>query len=118
MALVLTDGAEKEARRIIASQNAFEVLGLNSVDVKRETILRQYEEKVAPLRRLVRNRLAMEAKAKLDHAKMLLLDDQLRLKELSKFKTAHLNDMRKREELRDLEARTRMLESRAAALSP
>ncbi|RNE98200.1 hypothetical protein TraAM80_08912 [Trypanosoma rangeli] len=117
MALTLADGVEKEARRIIASENAFDALALNPVDAKGEVVLRRYEEKVAPLRRLVRNRLAMEAKARLDHAKIVLLDDVLRAKELLRFNSQQRSAVQEREELKALEARTKMLEARAAALS-
>ncbi|ORC91434.1 uncharacterized protein TM35_000064390 [Trypanosoma theileri] len=117
MALVLSDGVEKEARRIIACENAFDVLEITPVNTKSEVVLRHYEEKVAPLRRLVRNKLAMEAKARLDHAKMLLLDDTLRAKELTRFNERQRIIIKEREELKALEARTKMLETRAAALS-
>ncbi|KAF8286818.1 hypothetical protein C4B63_64g433c [Trypanosoma cruzi] len=116
MSLILADGVEKEARRIIASENAFDALALNPVDAKGDVVLKRYEEKVAPLRRLVRNRLAMEAKARLDHAKVLLLDDALRAKELIRFNEQKRSAMKEREKLQTLEARTKLLELRAAAL--
>ncbi|CBH17989.1 uncharacterized protein TEOVI_000185500 [Trypanosoma equiperdum] len=118
MSLVLADEVEVEARRIIASQNAFDVLGICPTDIRSDAVLRCYETKVGLFRRLVRNRLAMEAKAKLDHAKMLLLDETLRAKELAKFNECQRKDMLTKEELRAVEARTKLLEQRAAALLP
>ncbi|KEG12856.1 hypothetical protein DQ04_01371030 [Trypanosoma grayi] len=117
MALILADDVEREARRIIATENAFDALALNPVDAKNEVVLKRYEEKVAPLRRLVRNRLAMEAKARLDHAKVLLLDETLRAKEVLKFNERQRGFIKGREELKAIEARTKLLEARAAALS-
>lgn len=116
MALVVSGDTEREAQRIIASKNAFEVLEVSPTECSRETVLRQYDEKSTPFRRLFRNKLALQAKARLDEAKMRLLDDHLRSKELASFTADQRDGIKDRAELTALEARTRMLEMRAAAL--
>lgn len=116
MALVVTSDVEQEARRIIAAISAFEVLQLNPRDCEKEAVVRQYETKAVLFKRLFRNRLAMQAKARLDDAKMRLLDERLRVKEMNTHDESKRDAMRVKYEISTLESRTQMLEMRAAAI--
>ncbi|KAK7197314.1 hypothetical protein NESM_000678400 [Novymonas esmeraldas] len=115
MALVISDEATREAERILACRNGFEVLELSPDNCTKEMVLEHYETKVALFKRLFRNRLAMQAKAKLDNAKMRLADTQLREKEAAAMKELQRDVHKDYAELQALEVRTRVLEMRAAA---
>ena len=114
MAIVLSSEQDQEAARILQCKNAFEVLKLKPTTfTSNDDIIKAYETLVAPFRKLIRNRLAMQAKARLDDAKLALCDAELRKKELGKFDTEAAVGQAERAELYALEARTRMLQARA-----
>ncbi len=113
MALVLSTELDQDATRILQSQNAFEVLKLKpTAFISNDEVVKAYETLVAPFRKLIRNRLAIQAKARLDDAKMMLCNPDLRRKELDKFFEVHAVVHAERAELQALEARTRLLEAR------
>jgi hypothetical protein len=116
MALVISDEVTREAQRILACQSSFEVLQLSPEKCTKELVVKQYEAKVALFKRLFRNKLAMQAKAKLDTAKMRLSDPKLREKEVGELKGLQRDVQRDYAELKALEDRTNVLEIRAAAL--
>lgn len=116
MALIISDEVTREAERILACRNSFEVLELHPSACTKEMVLEQYEAKAALFKRLFRNKLAMQAKAKLDNAKMRLADAQLREKEAAGLKEVQRDVQKDYVELQALEARTRVLEMRAATV--
>ncbi|CAJ1038266.1 hypothetical protein Q4I30_008134 [Leishmania utingensis] len=116
MALVISDEATQEAERILACQNSFKVLELNPSNCTKEMVLMQYETKASLFKGLFRNKLAMQAKAKLDNAKVRLADTQLREKEAAAFKALQHDVHKDYAELQALEVRTRVLEMRAATV--
>ena len=87
MALVISDEVTQEAQRILGCHNSFEVLQLSPEKCTKELVTEQYEAKAALFKRLFRNKLAMQAKAKLDNAKMRLSDPKLREKEAAELKS-------------------------------
>lgn len=116
MALVISDEVTQEAQRILACQNSFEVLQLSPAQCSKELIMERYEAKATLFKRLFRNKLAMQAKAKLDNAKMRLSDPTLREKEAVELKGIQRDVQKDYAELRALEDRTNVLEIRAAAV--
>ncbi|KAG5490253.1 hypothetical protein JKF63_00372 [Porcisia hertigi] len=116
MTLVISDEATREAERILACHNSFEVLELSPSNCTKERILEQYEAKVSLFKGLFRNKLAMQAKAKLGNAKVRLADAQLREREASAFRELQRDVHKDYAELQALEARTRVLEMRAATV--
>ena len=113
MAIVLSSEQDQEAARILQCKNAFEVLKLKPTSFSsNDDIVRAYEALVAPFRKLIRNRLAMQAKARLDDAKLALCDPELRRKELSKYDGELAVGQAERSELNALEVRTRLLEAK------
>lgn len=113
MAVVLTDETDQEARRILSSSNAFDVLQLTITTSSREEVLHQYTTISEPFRKAVRNRLAAEARERLDKAKMALLDPVLRGQEIQKLQSRMTAVRLDQEELELLASRTRMLEAKA-----
>ncbi|GET93454.1 hypothetical protein, conserved [Leishmania tarentolae] len=116
MALVISDEATQEAQRILACSNSFEVLELSPSNCTKEKVLEQYEAKALLFKGLFRNKLAMQAKAKLDNAKVRLADTQLREKETATLKVLQSDVHKDYAELQALDVRTRVLEMRAAAV--
>ncbi|KPA81376.1 hypothetical protein ABB37_03755 [Leptomonas pyrrhocoris] len=116
MALVISDEVTQEAQRILACQNSFEVLQLSPEKCTKQLVMEQYEAKVALFKRLFRNKLALQAKAKLDNAKMRLSDPMLRDKEAAGLREMQRDVQKDYVELKALEDRTSILEIRAAAL--
>ncbi|CAC9551341.1 hypothetical protein conserved [Leishmania donovani] len=116
MALVISDEATREAERILACSNSFEVLELSPSNCTKEMVLEQYEAKVSLFKGLFRNKLAMQAKAKLGNAKVRLADAQLREKEAAALKVLQSDAHKNYAELQALEVRTRVLEMRAATV--
>lgn len=116
MALTISDEVTVEAQRILSCKNCFEVLELSPMNCTKEIVLQQYEAKVSLFKRLFRNKLAMQAKAKLDNAKVRLSDNQLREKEAEIFRDLQQSVYKDHAELYSLESRTKMLEIRAAAI--
>eukprot|EP00796_Vickermania_ingenoplastis_P008168 gene8168-5697_t len=115
MALVLSDEVTREAQRIIAAKNAFEVLEILPDGFTPALVLEHYEAKVQLFKRHFRNKTAAVAKSRVDEAKMRVLDDRLRAKEVESFTAVVIDEAQVREELRQLEERTKLLELRAAA---
>ncbi|KAG5489526.1 hypothetical protein GH5_00399 [Leishmania sp. Ghana 2012 LV757] len=116
MALVISDEAAREAKRILACRNSFEVLELSPSNCTKEMVLEQYETKASLFKGLFRSKLAMEAKARLGNAKVRLADPQLREKEAASLKELQRDVHKDYAELQALEARTRILEMRAATV--
>ncbi|CBZ26217.1 conserved hypothetical protein [Leishmania mexicana MHOM/GT/2001/U1103] len=116
MALVISDEATREAERILACSNSFEILELNPSNCTKEMVLKQYETKASLFKGLFRNKLAMQAKAKLGNAKVRLADTQLREKEIAALKVLQIDAHKDYAELQALEVRTRVLEMRAATV--
>ncbi|KPI85681.1 hypothetical protein ABL78_5261 [Leptomonas seymouri] len=116
MALVISDEASQEAQRILACRNSFEVLQLSVEKCTKELIMEQYEAKVVLFKRSFRNKLAIQAKARLDNAKMRLSDPKLRDREAAELKEMQRDVQKDYVELKALEDRTSVLEIRAAAL--
>lgn len=116
MALVISDEVQREAQRIIAAKDAFDVLEVNPNECDKETVLRVYEGKVTLFKKLFRNKAAVQAKARLDDAKMRLTDERLRARELAAHDAIVRDATRDRERIEAIEARTRLLEMRAAAV--
>lgn len=114
MALVVDDEVQREVQRILTAKDSFGVLEVSPGDSGKEVVLRQYEAKAALFRRLFRNKLAMQAKARLDDAKMRLLDDRFRIKELAQHNTIVRDSAKDRERIAAMESRTKLLEMRAA----
>lgn len=116
MSLVVSDEVQREAQRIIAAKDSFDVLQIHPRDCSKELVLRVYEEKVALFKKLFRSKAAMQAKARLDDAKMRLTDERLRSKELAAHHTITRDCAKDNERIEALEARTKILEMRAAAI--
>ncbi|CCW61153.1 unnamed protein product [Phytomonas sp. EM1] len=114
MALVVTSEIEQEAQRILVSKSAYEVLEINPRDFNKEIVLKKHGVKVEMFKRLFRNKLAMQAKARLDDAKMRLLDERFRAKEDEAHTNSQRDKIKEEEEIYALEARTRLLEVQAA----
>lgn len=117
MALVLSDEVTREAQRILASANSFDVLGILPQDCTPELVQQRHSEKVQLFRRHFRNKTAMLAKARVDEAKVKLLEDRLRDKEREIFLSRVKEEARLREEMVQLEQRTRLLELRAEVVA-
>lgn len=116
MALVVTDEVTQEAKNILAASNAFEVLGISPAEFSPALVKLKHEEKVQKLKRFFRNKNAALARNRVDEAKVRLLDDRLREKELQGISLRVQQEAAEREELRRLEDWTRHLEVRASVI--
>lgn len=116
MALIVTDEVTQEAKSILTASNAFEVLGITPAEFSRDVVKRKHEEKVQRLKPFFRNKSAALARNRVDDAKMRLLDDRLREKELQVISTKLQQEAAEREELRELEDWTRHLEMKASVI--
>ncbi|CCW69264.1 unnamed protein product [Phytomonas sp. Hart1] len=116
MTLVVTNEVEQEAKRILAAGSSYEVLEINPRDFDKELVLKNYGVKVNIFKRLFRNKLAMQAKVRLDDAKMRLLDERFRVKEDEAYINVERGKKKEEETIYALEARTMLLEVRAAGI--
>lgn len=113
---VIPDDVEKESARILSCSNAFAVLELTPNNYTVEKAISRHEEKTNMLKKHFKNRNAVLARARLDDAKMKLLDTQLWNKEKEIHQRAELEKRTMFANIEHLEVRTRMLEERALAL--
>ncbi|EPY33883.1 hypothetical protein STCU_00256 [Strigomonas culicis] len=116
MALVVSSDVEREIERIMRCKNAFEVLEINPRQCDNALVVKQFNTKVTPLKPLFRSRTAMQARKKLEDAKMRLLDDGMRAKEVEAFNSVLKSAIADRDEIERLERRTRLLEMQAESL--
>lgn len=116
MALIVTDEITQEANTILAASNAFEVLGISPSEFSPVIVKLKHDEKVQRFKRHFRNKTVTLAKNRVDEAKMRLLDDRLREKELHEITLKVQREAAEREEMYQLEDWTRYLETKASVI--
>lgn len=116
MALIVTDDVTQEANAILAASNAFDVLGISPSEFSPVIVKLKHDEKVQRFKRHFRNKTVTLAKNRVDEAKMRLLDDRLREKELHEITLKVQKEAAEREEMHQLEDWTRYLETKASVI--